>query len=248
MSAAVPCERCRFQNMKNSPRAFAASAAVSAAGGRQPKKSAPSSQKGRSKERITFSIGPNPSRSMADRFQRGSGGANLTVLALSTPSGTVTSTASATKPSPPALVCTRAPQSPCSTRDTSRCSSTSEYAASPSTTRPNPSLTTAWSPVRVCSSSWSHHARETLPSDAAQPYSRFARCHCTARASSGDASDAATSPSSTSPREAPRPGTSSAGLATAAAAAGHGLSGVSARPSSRSISSSGSSCGTSHDA
>ena len=53
VSAAVPCERCRFQNMKNSPRAFAASAAVSAAGGRQPKKSAPSSQKGRSKERIT---------------------------------------------------------------------------------------------------------------------------------------------------------------------------------------------------
>ena len=68
-----------------------------------------STQKRRLKSSTTFSIGPKPSRLVASFFHAGRGGANLTAPALSTPSGTVISTASACSPSPPPRVCTRTP-------------------------------------------------------------------------------------------------------------------------------------------
>ena len=160
-SAGSPCERWRFQKTKNSPRDPSYEGGAASSGSMMPKKSALrsgrgpppsaassgaaaaaetgaaavssySSQNGREKRRTTFSIGPNPRRSTAARFHSGSGGTKRGEFALSTPSGTVTRTASAARPSPPAFVCTRTPSGPCSIRLTSRCSSTSVPSASPS--------------------------------------------------------------------------------------------------------------------
>ena len=106
-------------------------------------------------------------------------------------------------------------------------------------------------------SSWSHHERLTFVSAVAQPYSRLARCQCTRRERWADSFALPTIPSMTSPSDLLQMGGAAPGIPGGSGGFDAldffadfcgGLGSGGSSPSCRAISSSGSSCATSHEA